>query len=109
MKFSIFTSIYAKLASVLVFVILVMGLVYGVITFSSTHDYMQEVTQSFNRNLAGNLVGERDIVEDGKINREALKQTFHDYMTVNPNIEIYLLDLHGNSLKKEKCPDGSNN
>jgi len=21
--------------------------------------------------------------------------------------EIYILDLHGNSLKKEKCPDGS--
>lgn len=21
--------------------------------------------------------------------------------------EVYILDLHGNSLKKEKCPDGS--
>lgn len=30
--------------------------------------------------------------------RESLMRTFD---------EIYLLDLHGNSLKKEKCPDGS--
>lgn len=30
--------------------------------------------------------------------RQSLMQTFN---------EIYLLDLHGNSLKKEKCPDGS--
>lgn len=30
--------------------------------------------------------------------RQSLMQTFN---------EIYILDLHGNSLKKEKCPDGS--
>jgi len=30
--------------------------------------------------------------------RESLMNSFN---------EIYLLDLHGNSLKKEKCPDGS--
>ncbi len=31
--------------------------------------------------------------------RQSLMQSFD---------EIYILDLHGNSLKKEKCPDGSN-
>lgn len=30
--------------------------------------------------------------------RQSLMQTFE---------QIYLLDLHGNSLKKERCPDGS--
>lgn len=30
--------------------------------------------------------------------RQSLMNTFN---------EIYLLDLHGNALKKEKCPDGS--
>lgn len=97
-------SLYAKLASILVLIILTMGFVYGFITFSVTHDYMQEITQEFNRDLATNLVGERDIVVDGRINTEALEQTFHDFMTVNPNIEIYLLDLEGKILSYSADP-----
>ncbi len=103
-KLSLFGSLYAKLASILVLIILTMGFVYGFITFSVTHDYIQEITQEFNRDLAENLVGERDIVVDGKINTQALKQTFHDYMTVNPNIEIYLLDLQGKILSYSADP-----
>ncbi|MCU7835290.1 MAG: HAMP domain-containing histidine kinase [gamma proteobacterium symbiont of Taylorina sp.] len=91
----LFGSLYAKLASILVIILLTMGLVYGFITFSISHDYWQEITQEFNHDLARNLVGERDIVVNGQINSQALKQTFHDYMTVNPNIEIYLLDQQG--------------
>ncbi len=97
-------SLYTKLASILVLIILTMGFVYGFITFSATHDYWRESTQKFNRDLAANLVGERDLVVDGKINTQALKQTFHDFMTVNPNIEIYLLDLQGRILSYSAEP-----
>ncbi|WP_198265327.1 sensor histidine kinase [sulfur-oxidizing endosymbiont of Gigantopelta aegis] len=100
----IFRSLYARLASILVLIILTMGFVYGFITYSVTSDYLQETTQQFNRELAKKLVGERAIVVDGKINRQALKQTFHDYMTVNPNIEIYLLDLKGKVLSYSADP-----
>ncbi|MCU7801248.1 MAG: hypothetical protein KZQ70_14225 [gamma proteobacterium symbiont of Lucinoma myriamae] len=103
-KSSLFASLYAKLAGILVLILLTMGFVYGFITFSVTHDYLQEITQKFNHDLAKNLVGERDIVVNGKINRQALKQTFHDYMTVNPNIEIYLLDLQGKILSYSADP-----
>ncbi len=97
-KFSLSGSLYAKLAGILVLILLTMGFVYGFITFSVTHDYLQEITQKFNHDLAKNLVGERDIVVNGQINTQALKKTFHDYMTVNPNIEIYLLDRQGKIL-----------
>lgn len=103
-KSSLFGSLYAKLASILVLILLTMGFVYGFITFSVTHDYLQEITQKFNHDLAKNLVGERDIVVNGEINTQALKQTFHDYMTVNPNIEIYLLDLQGKILSYSADP-----
>jgi len=103
-KSFLFASLYAKLASILVLILLTMGLVYGFITFSVTHNYLQEITQKFNHDLAKNLVGERDIVVNGKINTQALKQTFHDYMTVNPNIEIYLLDLQGKILSYSADP-----
>ena len=97
-------SLYFRLASILVLIILTMGLVYGFITYSVTYDYLQESTQQFNRELAKKLVGERAIVVNGQINRQALKQTFHDYMTVNPNIEIYLLDLKGKILSYSADP-----
>lgn len=101
---SLFGSLYARLASILVLILLTMAFVYGFITFSVTHNYLQEITQKFNHDLAKNLVGERDIVVNGKINTTALKQTFHDYMTVNPNIEIYLLDLQGKILSYSADP-----
>ena len=103
-KISLFGSLYAKLSSILVLILLTMGFVYGFITFSVTDDYLQEITQKFNRDLAKNLVGERDIVVDGAINTQALKQTFHDYMTVNPNIEIYLVNLQGKILSYSADP-----
>ena len=99
-----FPSLYVRLASILVLIILTMGLVYGFITYSVTYDYLQETTQQFNRSLAKKLVGERAIVVDGQINRQALEKTFHDYMTVNPNIEIYLLDLQGKILSYSADP-----
>jgi signal transduction histidine kinase len=101
---SVIGSLYARLASILIIILLTMGLVYGFITFSVTHDYMQEITQEFNRELATKLVGERDIVVAGSINTEALKQTFHDFMTVNPNIEIYHLDMTGKILAYSADP-----
>lgn len=101
---SLYASLYVRMASILVIIILTMGFVYGFITYSVTYDYLQETTQQFNRELAKKLVGERAIVVDGRINRDALKQTFHDYMTVNPNIEIYLLDLSGKILSYSADP-----
>ncbi len=101
---SLYASLYVRMASILVLIILTMGFVYGFITYSVTYDYLQETTQQFNRELAKKLVGEREIVVNGQINRDALKQTFHDYMTVNPNIEIYLLDLSGKILSYSADP-----
>ena len=103
-KLSLLGSLYAKLASILVLILLTMGFVYGFITFSVTDNYLQEITQEFNRDLAKNLVGERDIVVNGVINTQALEKTFHDYMTVNPNIEIYLLNLQGKILSYSADP-----
>ena len=51
---------------------------YGVLAFISNHGYLDNPTF---RGM-----------------RQSLMQTFDD---------IYILDLHGNSKKKERCPDGS--
>jgi two-component system OmpR family sensor kinase len=88
-------TLYAKLALGLVVLIAAMGLVYALVSFSATRHYLAEVNQQLNRDLARNLVADRDLVAEGRLNEPALKSMFHDYMLINPSIEIYLLDLNG--------------
>ena len=93
-----FRTLYAKLALGLVVLIAAMGLVYALVSYSATRHYLAEVNQQLNRDLARNLVADRDLVAEGRLNEPALKSMFHDYMLINPSIEIYLLDLDGRIL-----------
>lgn len=88
-------TLYAKLAAALVALFVAVGVLYALLSTSATQSYLQEVNQRFNKDLARNLVADRNLVEQGRINEAALKETFHMYMVINPSIEIYLLDLEG--------------
>jgi signal transduction histidine kinase len=99
-----FRTLYAKLALGLVVLIAAMGLVYALVSFSATRHYLAEVNQQLNRDLARNLVADRDLVAEGRLNELALKSMFHDYMLINPSIEIYLLDLDGRILSYSADP-----
>lgn len=97
-------TLYAKLAVGLVVLFVTIGLLYAVISTTATKYYLQEVNQSFNKGLARNLVADRNLVAEGRLNQEALKETFHQYMVINPSIEIYLLDLDGKILSYSADP-----
>ena len=97
-------SLYAKLALSLVALLTLVGVVYALLSVSATRHYVAEVNQTLNRDLARNLVSERNLVEEGRLNEAAVKKTFEDYMTINPSIEIYLLDLGGNILSFSADP-----
>lgn len=94
----ILRTLYAKLAVALILLLLAVGLLYLVVSVSATRHHLAVVTQQLNRNLARNLVRERNLVEQGRLNEAALERLFRNYMTINPNIEIYLLDLEGRIL-----------
>jgi two-component system OmpR family sensor kinase len=97
-------SLYAKLSLVLVLLLASIGVVYTMVTISATRHYLEEVNQNLNRDLAKNLVADRDLVAEGRINETALKETFHEYMVINPSIEIYLLDQDGKILSFSADP-----
>ena len=99
-----FRTLYAKLALGLVVLIAAMALVYTLVSMSATRHYLAEVHQLVNRDLARNLVADRDLVAEGRINEKALEAMFHDYMQINPTIEIYLLDLDGRILSYSAEP-----
>ena len=99
-----FRTLYARLALVLVLLFLAVGLLYALISTSATRHYLTQLNQQLNRDLARKLVADRNLVAEGRLDEKALKETFHQYMVINPSIEIYLLDTEGRILSYSADP-----
>ncbi|MFC1748243.1 sensor histidine kinase [Pseudomonadota bacterium] len=99
-----FRTLYAKLSLSLVVLLVTVGVFYTLLSLSTTRYYLQETSQKLNLDLAKNLVADRKLVQDGRINKKALNTTFMEYMVINPSIEIYLLDLQGGILSYSADP-----
>jgi signal transduction histidine kinase len=89
---------YSKLAAVLAGLFFILGLLFVGVTVFSTGMYQQEVNQKLNSRLAQQIVAEKLLMKDNRVNQEALEEIFHMLMVINPTIEIYLLDPEGNIL-----------
>lgn len=99
-----FRTLYSKLAAVMLILFTLVGVLVVTVVIYATDMYRQEVSQKLNYNLAENLVKEKLLIKDKKINHEALKQVFHMLMVINPSIELYLLDKKGNVLDYSAAP-----
>jgi len=97
-------TLYAKLSLALAGLLAVVGVLFAVVTLYATRHYLQELNQRFNRELAQNLVADRNLVQQGRLDHKALEETFHEYMVINPSIEIYLLDRDGAILSYSADP-----
>ena len=100
-----FRSLYSKLAAVLTGLFCLVGLAIIVVTMFSTDMYQQEVNQRLNSKLADHIVAEKLLMQDNRVNQEALEDIFHMLMVINPSIEIYLLDTEGTILAFSAAPD----
>lgn len=83
----------------LVAIFSVMGISYLVLSFALSSYYLKQVQIKINANVAQTLIQDNELVKQGKLNEPAIEDTFHRYMLLNPNLEIYLVDLSGNLLK----------
>ncbi len=97
-------TLYARLAITLTLALGLVGLIYGVFMMTTIQKNTQYTEQLLNRDLAKTLVAERNLVQENELNKEELQDMFMDYMTVNPSIEIYLLDLKGKILSYSADP-----
>ncbi|MCG6879822.1 MAG: HAMP domain-containing histidine kinase [Deltaproteobacteria bacterium] len=93
-----FKSLYSRLAAVLAGLFFLVGLGFVAFTVFSTGMYNQEVNQKLNARLAEQIVKEKLLMENNRINRTALDEIFHMLMVINPAIEVYLLDPQGRIL-----------
>ena len=97
-------TLYAKLSLWLVLLLTIIGLLYAAISNYALHRHLQQLDQQLNENLARSLVADRNLVQEGRLNEQALKKTFQLYMRINPSIEIYLLTLEGKILSYSADP-----
>ena len=97
-------TLYAKLSLWLVLLLTAIGLLYGFLSNYALQQHLQQIDQQLNQNLAQALVADRNLVKEGAINDTALKKTFELYMTINPSIEIYLLNLSGEIISYSADP-----
>ncbi len=97
-------TLYGRLSMMLAISLLVVAALYSILMFSSTRHYQQQVDQRLNLGLAAKLVNDRRLIVSGQIDEDALEKTFADYMAINPNIEIYLLDASGRILSYSADP-----
>lgn len=98
-------TLYARLAFGLFLLLLVIGGLFTALSFYSVREYSAAVNQQLNRDLASRLVADRNLVTNGKINHRELERLFDLYMSINPSIEIYLLDLQGKIVSFSANPD----
>ena len=94
-------TLYGKLALVLVLLLVTLGIGYSVFSLYASQLFLQEVNQRFNRDLARQLLVQKNLTNGERLYADEVKQIFSYYMHINPAIEIYLLDTDGNILAFE--------
>lgn len=94
-------TLYGKLALVLVLLLVTLGIGYSLFSLSASQVFLQEVNQRLNRDLARQLLVQRNLIGGNRLHEEEIKQIFSYYMHINPAIEIYLLDTQGRILAFE--------
>ncbi len=90
-----FKSLYAKLALTLILLLFVTAIVYSAISYSLTRQRIIGDLQSENADIAANLAAEIPQTVAGEIDGEFTEKLFYLMMIVNPDVELYLLDLEG--------------
>ena len=98
-------TLFARLCAALFAIILLTGGGFFVVDQFSTRMYYEELTQRLNGSIAMYVTGERTLIEDGVVNRDALALLAQQAMIINPTVEIYLLDPDGMILGHEMPPE----
>lgn len=101
---SLFQTLYARLALGLFVLLAVVGGLFTALSLYSVREYSAAVGHELNRDLASHLVADRNLVTEGQINQGELERLFDLYMSINPSIEIYLLDWDGRILSYSANP-----
>ncbi|NOY66897.1 MAG: two-component sensor histidine kinase [Gammaproteobacteria bacterium] len=103
---TMFRSLYSKFTVIIFFMFVVLAGLLAYLHLYSTHMYQQETQQKISKGLAEHIAKKYKLVENGMIYNDRLDYLFHEFMQLNPSIEIYALDPAGKivrfNIPKEK-------
>lgn len=77
------------------FLLLILSSIFIATVVYTTPLFLQELNQKLNLDLADNIVKEKKLISDNKVNDKAMKAVLNGMMLVNPSIEIYITDPNG--------------
>ncbi len=88
------------------FLLLILSSLFiGIIVYTAPL-FLQELSQRLNIDLAANIVKEKKLILNKKVNNTALKSVLNGMMLVNPSIEIYITDPNG-KIMGYSAPEGA--
>lgn len=99
--------LHARLATVLFVVLVAASAVNLASAFLTSRLHHQEATQRTNLHLARNIVAMKyeQLLADENLRRgDGIQQLFHWLMVVNPEVQLYLLDMQGRVLAYDAQP-----
>ena len=98
-------TLFTRLSLALLVVVLLIGGGFFVVEQYSMRNYHEEITQRLNASIAMYVTGERQLMENGVVNEDALTLLAQQAMVINPTVEVYLLDTNGKILAHAMPPE----
>jgi len=92
---SLLSTISGRLTLGFIAIITVLGAIYVGAAMISASYLVRQVDQELNRHLASGLVRGYGVFEGGQLQDAEVRALFRNLMVVNPNIEMYMIDLDG--------------
>ena len=88
------------------FLLLVLSSIFITMVVYTAPMFLQELNQRLNLDLADNIVKEKKLILNNKVNQNAMKAVLNGMMLVNPGIEIYITDPDG-IIMAYSAPEGA--
>ncbi|CAN5411567.1 ATP-binding protein [soil metagenome] len=98
MSKSKFNNLFWRISAVFFVLLGFIGLAYVFITLHYSSLYFKEVNQHLNKSIAADIARHSTPFTNGKINEKAMEETFDHIMSINPSLEVYLLNNEGKIL-----------
>ena len=93
-----FNNLFWRISAVFFVLLVFIGLSYVYITVHYSGRYFEEVNQQLNKKIAADIAASSTPFTDGKVNEHAMEKMFDHVMSINPGLEVYLLDNNGKIL-----------
>lgn len=98
---SLLKQLHIRLSLSFLLLVVIAAVAFLALDLRNNNQFHQEVTQQLHRNLADYIVEHQDqplFDRLGHANREAMAHIALQVMAINPSVEVYLLDPHGQIL-----------